>query len=110
METEQTEEKMIQPKILEEKVALTKESADKLQVWISFVQEKKKGTLLTKKGLVNWLISQLPEMPTKAESTQLIEKFYDEERYYRVLLKEAKERKLAQGGQPTPSDLEDADI
>lgn len=76
-----------------DKVGLVPSSTEKIDAWISAVEEKKQGTKITKRALVNWLIEQLPELPSKSDLNLLVEKFYDEERHLKQRIRELRERK-----------------
>ena len=76
-----------------DKVGLLQSSTEKINAWIYSVEEKKQGTKITKRALVNWVIEQLPELPSKSDLNLLVEKFYDEERHLKQRIRELRERK-----------------
>jgi hypothetical protein len=86
-----TEEKEV---IYLDKVGLVPSSTEKIDIWISAVEEKKQGTKITKRALVNWIIEQLPGQPSKSDINLLVEKFYDEERHLKQRIRALRERKL----------------
>lgn len=63
----------------------------------SAVEDRKPGTKISKRALVNWVIEQMADQPSKAEINMLIEKFYDEERYLKQRIRELREKKNLKG-------------
>ncbi len=76
-----------------DKVGLVPSSTEKIDAWISSVEEKKQGTKITKRAFVNWVIEQLPALPSKSDLNILVENFYDEERHLKQRIRELREKK-----------------
>ena len=76
-----------------ETVALTNASAEKIKNWIEQANAKKKGVKVSRKDFVNWLIEKSPENLSGGDLNALVDRFYDEERFLRQLLRDVKKAK-----------------
>ncbi len=85
-------EKIHKPKL--EHVALALTSTLKINKWFEQINAKKK-IKLSRKDLINWLIERLPENLSAGDLNALIDKFYDNEKYLRQLLREVKAAKAS---------------
>lgn len=82
-------------------VALTEASSHKISSWLEFISAKKKGVKISRKDFINWLIERLPSTPLAGDFNALVERFYDEEKMLRELLREVKRAKeLGQTASP----------
>lgn len=72
-----------------EHIALTKDSSKKINAWIEQVNVRKRGIKISRKQFVNWLIEKMPETLGSSDLTLLIEKFFDEQKLLRLLLRES---------------------
>jgi hypothetical protein len=75
-----------------ESVALIPTSSEKINSWIEQIHVKKHIDL-SRKALVNWIISVKPAVLPASEINSIIEQFYDEEQYLRRLLRELQKSK-----------------
>jgi hypothetical protein len=86
------EEDIIQKSKLDH-VALTEDSSKKIKAWIEQVAQKKKGVKISKKQFVNWLIEKMQENLSSSDLSSLIDKFFDERKLLRLLLRESAKAK-----------------
>jgi len=76
-----------------DRVTLGPEALNRLDTWITQITTCHRGVRLTRNNLVEWLIVSRPmEMP-RADETALAERFYDEERFLREVVREMRVRK-----------------
>ncbi|MEK7071207.1 MAG: hypothetical protein AAB966_05335 [Patescibacteria group bacterium] len=83
-----------------EHVALTQDSSKKIGAWIEQISFRKKGLKISRKHFVNWLIEKMPENLSSSDLASLIEKFFDEQKLLRLLLRESAKAK-AEGRKDT---------
>lgn len=80
-------------KIKFEHVTLLPESVQKINSWLEQVSFKKKGVKISRKQFVNWLIEKMPENLSSSDLSSLIDKFFDERKLLRQLLRESSKAK-----------------
>ena len=71
-----------------EHVALTDQTSEKINRWIEQIYIKRKGIRLSRKDMVNWLISRAPATLSGAELSAIADEFYDEAKVLRQLLRD----------------------
>ncbi|MCJ8277771.1 MAG: hypothetical protein HRT44_06660 [Bdellovibrionales bacterium] len=76
-----------------DRILLTKKSSSIITDTIKFLTDKHPGITITKKDLVNWLVSDHFQKLTPSTEKQLFEKFYDEIKYLEKSLRELKKKK-----------------
>ncbi len=76
-----------------EHVALSEISIRKINTWLDQVSTKKKGVKITRKDFVNWLIEKSPDNLSGGDLSALTDRFYDEAKFLRHLLREVKQAK-----------------
>lgn len=91
---DELENKIQKPKI--EHVGLFLESSQKINAWLEQVSLKKKGVKISRKQFVNWMIEKMPENLSSSDLSSLIDKFFDERKLLRQLLRES-EKAIAEG-------------
>lgn len=84
-----------------EHIALSELASEKITNWIEQAANKKKGVRITRKDFVNWLIEKSPENLGGADLNSLVDRFYDEASFLRLLLREVKTAK--KNGQTEPA-------
>ncbi len=76
-----------------EHVALSRASVKKINAWLEQASSKKKGVKISRKDFINWLVEKSPDNLTAADLSALIDRFYDEAKFLRHLLREVKQAK-----------------
>lgn len=76
-----------------EHVALSEASIQKINAWLEQASVKKKGVKITRKDFINWLIEKSPDNLSGGDLSALIERFYDEAKFLRHLLREVNQAK-----------------
>lgn len=76
-------------KIKFEHVTLLPDSSQKINSWLEQVSFKKKGVKISRKQFVNWLIEKMPENLSSSDLSSLIDRFFDEQKLLRQLLRES---------------------
>lgn len=84
-----------------EHVALDNASVEKIKNWIDQVNAKKKGVKISRKDFISWLVEKFSENLSNSDVNSLIDRFYDEERFLRQLLREVK--RARENGQAEPT-------
>lgn len=79
------------PKV--EHVALSAASVHKINAWLEQASAKKKGVKISRKDFINWLIEKSPENLSGGDLSALIDRFYDEAKFLRHLLREVNQAK-----------------
>lgn len=88
---DEIDKKIEKPKL--EHVSLVSESSRKINAWLEQVSLKKKGVKISRKQFVNWLIEKTPENLSSTDLSSLIDKFFDEQKLLRQLLRESAKAK-----------------
>ncbi|HEY8269951.1 MAG TPA: hypothetical protein VIG33_03625 [Pseudobdellovibrionaceae bacterium] len=99
-ENEKTES--FRPKL--EHVALSAASVQKINAWLEQASAKKKGVKISRKDFINWLIEKSPDNLSGSDLSALIDRFYDEAKFLRHLLREVNQAK-AEGKPKTGFEL-----
>lgn len=81
----------LRPKI--EHVALSSASVQKINAWLEQASAKKKGVKISRKDFINWLIEKSPDNLSGGDLSALIDRFYDEAKFLRHLLREVNQAK-----------------
>ena len=76
-----------------EHVALSAASIQKINAWLEQASTKKKGVKISRKDFINWLIEKSPDNLSGGDLSALIERFYDEAKFLRHLLREVNQAK-----------------
>lgn len=76
-----------------EHVALSASSVHKINVWLDQASAKKKGVKISRKDFINWLIEKSPDNLGGGDLSALIDRFYDEAKFLRHLLREVNQAK-----------------
>ncbi len=76
-----------------EHVALSVESVQKINAWLEQASTKKKGVKISRKDFINWLIEKSPDNLSGGDLSALIDRFYDEAKFLRHLLREVNQAK-----------------
>lgn len=76
-----------------EHVALSAESVQKINTWLEQASAKKKGVKISRKDFINWLIEKSPDNLSGGDLSALIDRFYDEAKFLRHLLREVNQAK-----------------
>lgn len=76
-----------------EHVALSEASIQKINGWLEQASTKKKGVKITRKNFINWLIEKSPDNLSGGDLSALVERFYDEAKFLRHLLREVNQAK-----------------
>ena len=71
-----------------EHVALSKASIQKINTWLEQASAEKKGVKISRKDFINWLIEKSPDNLSGGDLSALIDRFYDEAKFLRHLLRE----------------------
>lgn len=79
-----------------EAVALTELSSQKIDRWLEQVAAKR--VRLSRKEFMNWFIEKSLENLSNADLNAIVDRYYDEEKFLRQLLREMKQAK--KDGQP----------
>lgn len=87
-----------------EHVALSSTSVKKINTWLEQACSKKKGCRISRKDFVNWLIEKSPANLSSSDLSVLTDRFYDEAKFLRHLLREVKQAK-AEGKPDTGFEL-----
>lgn len=87
-----------------EHVALSVESVQKINAWLEQASTKKKGVKISRKDFINWLIEKSPDNLSGGDLSALIDRFYDEAKFLRHLLREVNQAK-AEGKSETGFEL-----
>jgi len=87
-----------------EHVALSEVSIRKINAWLDQASAKKKGVKITRKDFLNWLIEKSPDNLSGGDLSALIDRFYDEAKFLRHLLREVNQAK-AEGKAETGFEL-----
>jgi hypothetical protein len=75
-----------------EQVALTPSSTSKIDRWIKQIEEKC-DVNISRRALLNWHIEKSSENLSNADLSQISQKFYDEEKFLKSLLRKFKKAK-----------------
>lgn len=76
-----------------EHVALSAASVQKINTWLEQASAKKKGVKISRKDFINWLIEKSPDNLSGGDLSALIDRFYDEAKFLRHLLREVNQAK-----------------
>jgi hypothetical protein len=76
-----------------ERIFINQDLLNTLDRWIEQVLTNRKGVRLNRKEILHWLITHHAENLSNQEERDLVEYFYDDERYLREALKELKKIK-----------------
>ncbi|MFZ4402478.1 MAG: hypothetical protein ACOYOK_00110 [Pseudobdellovibrionaceae bacterium] len=76
-----------------EHVALSAASVQKINAWLEQASAKKKGVKISRKDFINWLIEKSPDNLSGSDLSALIDRFYDEAKFLRHLLREVTQAK-----------------
>lgn len=76
-----------------EHVALSAASIRKINAWLEQASLKKKGVKISRKDFINWLIEKSPDNLSGGDLSALIDRFYDEAKFLRHLLREVNQAK-----------------
>jgi hypothetical protein len=87
-----------------EHVALSATSVQKINAWLEQMAAKKKGVKVSRKDFINWLIEKSPDNLSGGDLSALIDRFYDEAKFLRHLLREVNQAK-AEGRSKTGFEL-----
>ena len=90
------------PKV--EHVALSPVAIQKINAWLEQASAKKKGVKISRKDFINWLIEKSPDNLSGGDLAALIDRFYDEAKFLRHLLREVNQAK-AEGKSDTGFEL-----
>ena len=89
--SENEKPEITRPKL--EHVALSVSSVLKINAWLEQVSAKKKGVKISRKDFINWLIEKSPDNLSGGDLSALIDRFYDEAKFLRHLLREVNQAK-----------------
>jgi len=73
-----------------EHVALSAVSVIKINSWLEQASVRKKGIKISRKEFVNWLIEKSPDNLSGGDLSALTDRFFDEAKFLRHLLREVK--------------------
>ena len=93
MDSKITENKKVKKTKKQDHVALSLESVKKINSWIKQAEQKKKGVSITRKDFINWLIEKSPDQLVPGDLSALVDRFYDEAKFLRQLLRELNQAK-----------------
>lgn len=72
-------------------IALNDASIEKVDSWLGQIENKRVN--LSRKEFLNWLIEKLPESLSSADLNAIADRYYDEEKFLRQLLRKTRHAK-----------------
>jgi hypothetical protein len=82
-------------------IVLSEGSIQKVDRWLEQVDGKR--VQLSRKEFLNWFIEKSPENLSNSDLNTIVERYYDEEKFLRQLLRETKQAK--RDGQPAQLEI-----